>query len=216
MGGRGARTGHRCVPGSAAAARPGHLGFPAADAARREQSQPGPGCGGGRLRHAGGVRLRRAVGRVRLSAGQHPGVRPARTRAGLPRSAGDRPQYVGAAPCPGVRGQHPDALWGLGRLGAAAGPPPGRARCLLVRLPGGLHLQGPEPAGLCRCVPGGELPGDRRDLAGHLGLAAPGPHRVHRHRQPAERDRRRLCLVRRGGAGAHAAVTHLVGWSAGL
>ena len=98
----------------------------------------------------------------------------------------------------------------LGRLRPVPRGAAGRARRVLVRVPGRLPAAGPVHAGVRRGVRRGQLPRARRHRAAHLGVAEPGPHRLGLDRQPALGRRGRLRLVRPGRAAGGAVPRRLV------
>ena len=195
-----ARRPHRAAP-----ARRRHLAAAAGSASRREPRHSGAGVGRGGLRDGRGVRLRRLARRLRLPAAQRPGLRPAGPRPDLPGRALPRAQR----PCAPARAHrdpgdgHP--LRGVGPVGAGPVAAARPARCALVRLPAGVPAPRPDAPGLLRRLRRDVVPRALRHRPRHLGLAGARPHRADRHRQPAERHRGWLLLLRRGGSLADAA-----------
>jgi hypothetical protein len=174
--------------------------------AARDSRHAAAGRRGCRLRDDGGVRVRRLARGLRLPASQRPVVRSARARPGLPRGAGARQER--ARPPARSRGGDHDGhrLRLLGAVGAVpvrAARRPGRD---LVRLPARVHAPRPDASGLLRCLRRDLLPRALRHRARNVGMAATRPHRAAGNRQPAERHRRRVLLLRRGRVVADAAA----------
>ena len=109
-----------------------------------------------------------------------------------------RPQRVGAPARPRLVGGHAGARRRAGRSwGLMLSDRPDALGAFWFVLPAGVHPLRHEPAALRRGVPRRQVPGDRGDS---LGTWAWQPHDpitgADQHRQPAERHRRRLRLVR--------------------
>jgi hypothetical protein len=193
-----------CRVGSPGGVGACHLGGPRVRAAPRVR--PGEGADADRrparqhrrvhvLASAGGLRLPDRHGAVLRAARARAGV-PGRTAAGscTARNLGRSAQGGTRRPARDLRRTGSRRSVGPDR---AARPPPRSARCLLVRLSGRVHRLGPVARALRRRVRRGQLPGDRRDGAGYLGLGLARSRARHRRAgQPAFGRGGRLRLVR--------------------
>ena len=189
---------HQRVAAAAAGARPADLGGARPGAAPRGAAGQGADRGRRRLRHGGRVHLLAAARGLRLPFRQRALVRPSGPRPRLPRGPGAR-AYAPGAPVLATAGRRHRRS--RGRLG---GPRPARRAHrrpggLLVRVPGRLPGQGQGAAPLRRGLRRRLVPRAARHRPGDLGVAAAGSDRPGPDRQPAERGRRWLRLVRPGG-----------------